>query len=268
MRIQSVPVAALLVLMIPTIAAAADRTVVGSGAMEQESWSGPTGGLPIRVINRFGDVRLRDGGSDGELEVAAVLQQLAIDGAKLALDVDVSDNAVEVSIIRYDSLGNPVTEVPRGDLARADLAVMVPRGATVHAETTAGLLECRGVRTDVELHTNRGAIRVGETRGAVSATTMSGTVEVTLVADATGAEQKLSSTTGSITVFTPATNSLDVTMATSGTFVTDYSLRVEYDDASEPNKTARATVGTGGALLSMTSRRGDLALRRVVSPAR
>jgi hypothetical protein len=265
MRLHSALVAALLALT-TTAAAQSGRMVVGSGAMERDAWSGPTGGLPVHVVNRFGDVRLRHGGSEEQLEVAAVIQQLAIDGSKLALDIAVTEDAVEVSVVRIDYEGNRTTEIPNGDLAHADLAVMVPDGAPVRAETIAGLLESRGVRTDVELRTDRGAIRVGETRGAVSATTGSGSVEVTLVANATGAEQTLRSTTGSITVFTPATNSLDVTMATSGSFITDYSLRVEYDDASEPNKTARATVGKGGAPLSMTSRRGDLALRRVVSP--
>jgi hypothetical protein len=252
-----------LALLTATGADASDRTVVGSGAMEQDSWSGPTGGLPIRVVNPFGDIRLRHGEADQQLEVAAVLQQLAVDGARLSLDVDVSGDAVEVSIIRYDYQGNPVTEVPRGDLARADLAVMVPDGGTVQAETTAGLLECRGVRADLDLRTDRGTIQAAGNRGAITAHSNSGAMEITLEPGATRAAQTLTSDTGEIVVLTPPSNDIDVTMTTSGSFTTDFSLEVEHRDGTEPDKIATATIGEGGAALNMSSRRGDLTLHRV-----
>ena len=224
----------------------------GPQAMERDSWTGPISpGSTIRIDNPHGDIRLRHGGAEPNLEAAAVFQQLSIDGAKLVLDVAVDDDAVTVSILRLDTAGQPATAIPRG--------------VQVRAETGSGLLEARGVRSDVDLASGSGTIRAAENRGRIDARTERGVVEVTLIAHATRQPQQLTSVTGSITVFTPADNDLDVSMATSGTITTDFTLEITHDDLAEPNKTATARVGDGGPDLIMTSKRGDLALRRIVA---
>jgi hypothetical protein len=234
--------------------------------MDRDSWSGPIApGSAIRVDNAFGDVRLRHGGSEGNLEVAAVLQQLSIDGAKLSLDVEITDNAAVVTVVRHGLDGNPAQQAPRSDKSRADLAIMVPEGFPIRVETSHGLIEAREVRTDIDLHTTAGTIRVAEHHGRITAHSEGGAMEITLLPSATKETQEFSSITGPITVFTPAANDLDVTMATSGSFVTDFSLEVEHHDNEEPNKTAKATIGKGGVALTMTSKRGDLGLRRLVT---
>lgn len=240
------------------------RMRVGSGAVERDSWTGPTGGLPVRVVNHHGDVRLRHGGAEGNLEAAAVLQQLDVDGSRLALDVTVADDELVVSILRYDLEGTLITQPSRTQLARADLAVLVPAGAPVRAETTFGLIEARGVETDVDLESLNGTIRVAKTKGAITARSRLGAVEVTLEADVTKKPQRMTTETGPVTVFTPPDNDLDVTMKTSGALITDFSLQVEHHDNEEPDKTATATVGDGGTPLVLTSKQGDLGLRRVV----
>lgn len=240
----------------------------GPQAMERDSWSGPIApGSSIRVDNTFGDVRLRHGGSEDNLELAAILQQLSIDGSKLVLETEITDDAAVVTMVRYDIDGNVSPQAPRGDKARADLAIMVPTGHPVCVETGNGIIEARGVRTDVDLHTASGTIRVVNHRGGITAHTDSGPMEITLLSSVTKMDQEFSSTTGSITVYTPANNNLGVTMSTSGAFITDFSLNVEHHDTEEPNKTATAVVGNGGSALRITSKRGDLALRRVVTPA-
>lgn len=238
----------------------------GPQAMDRDSWSGPIApGSAIRVENHFGDVRLRHGGSDGNLEVAAILQQLSIDGSKLVLSVEITDKAAVVSVVRYDSEGNPAPLKPRNDKARADLAIMVPEGFSTRVKTNRGLIEARDVRTDIDLHTTAGTIRVAKHHGRITAHSEIGPIEITLLPAATRKSQELSSTTGPITVFTPATNDLDVAMETSGAFITDFSLKVEHHDTEEPDKTATASIGSGGPTLKMTSKRGDLALRRLVT---
>ena len=238
----------------------------GPQALDRDSWSGPIApGSSIRVENHFGDVRLRHGGSEGNLEVAAILQQLSIDGSKLTLEVDITDDATSVTIVRYDLEGNPAPQVPRNDKARADLAIMVPEGFFTRAETNRGLIEARDVRTDIDLHTTSGTIRIAKHHGRITAHSETGPMEITLLPSATKKTQEFSSTTGQITVFTPATNDLDVAMATSGAFITDFSLKVEHHGTEEPNKTATTSIGGGGPTLKMTSKRGDLALRRVVT---
>jgi hypothetical protein len=234
--------------------------------LARDSWSGPiTPGSTIRVDNPFGDTRLRHGGSESTLEVAAILQQLAIDGSRLELRVDIGEDEAVITVARINLDGEVTTEVPRGDKARADLALMIPEGTTVAVRGGTGLVEARGVRTDVDLRTTSGTIRAASTRGAITAHSDRGAMEITLETGVTKKPQKLSSVTGSITVFTAADNDLDVTMKTSGTLTTDFTLNVDHRDNEEPNKTATAKIGRGGASLELTSKRGDLALRRVVT---
>jgi hypothetical protein len=234
--------------------------------LARDSWSGPiTPGSVIRVDNPHGDTRLRHGGSESNLEVAAILQQLATDGSRLELQVDIGDDEAVITVARIKLDGTVTTEVPRGDKARADLALMIPEGTTVVVRGGTGLVEARGVRTDVDLSTTSGTIRVAGTRGAITAHSDRGAVEITLETAVTKQPQKLSSITGPITVFTSSDNDLDVTMATSGSLTTDFTLEVDHRDNEEPNKTAAATVGRGGHSLEITSKRGDLALRRVVT---
>jgi len=238
----------------------------GPQALDRDSWSGPIApDSTIRIDNAFGDVRLRHGGSEGNLEVAAILQQLSIEGSKLVLEVEITDKAAVVSIIRYDLEGNPAPLAPRGDKARADLAIMIPEGFPIRVETNRGLIEARGVRTDIDLHTSSGTIRVAKHHGRITAHSEIGPMEITLLPSATKKTQEFTSTTGPITVFTPATNHLDVAMTTSGAFITDFSLKVEHHDSKEPNKIATASIGDGGSIMKLTSKRGDLALRRVVT---
>ncbi len=235
-------------------------------AMDRDSWSGPIApGSTIRVDNAFGDVRLRHGGSEGNLEIAAVLQQLSIDGAKLSLEVEITDTAAVVTVARYDLEGNPAQQAPRSDTSRADLAIMVPEGFPIRVETGHGLIEARGVRTDIDLHSTAGTIRVAQHHGGINARSEGGTIEITLLPAVAYKTLEFSSTTGPITVFTPYNNDLDVTLATSGAFTTDFSLAVEHHDTEEPNKTATAVIGKGGATMAMTSKRGDLSLRRLVT---
>ena len=252
--------------LIALLTLAAPLFAQGPQAMARDSWSGPiSSGSAVLINNPYGDIRLRHGGSEDNLEVATILQQLSIDGSKLVLEVEITDDTAEVTIVRYDIAGKPAPEVPRGDKARADLAVLVPLGATTRAETTSGLIDARGVRTDIDLHTAGGTIRVAENRGRITVHSERGVTEITLKTGVTKESQKFSSITGPITVFTSSTNDLDVTMATSGAFITDFSLAVEHHDHEEPNKVAKTVLGRGGVSLEMTSKRGDLGLRRVVT---
>jgi hypothetical protein len=263
MRTNAVILVILAGLATVTTAAAAGRTVVGSGAMEAEAWNGPTGGAPVRVVNPYGDLRLRHSAAGDTLDVAAMLQQLSVDGSRLALDVTASDEEMVVAIVRLDFEGNPAPEVPRGDSARADISVSVPAVGPVRAETAGGLLEARGVRADLDLRSDRGAISIAGCTGRIVANAKMGSIEAALGGGGPGPAHMLSSDSGSITVTTDPSNGLDVTMATSGDFRTDFSLTVEHHDGEQPDKIATATVGAGGRKLVMSSASGELGLLRI-----
>jgi hypothetical protein len=234
--------------------------------MERDSWTGPISpGSTLEIRNPHGDIRLRHGGSENIVEAAVVFQQIAIDGARLALDVAVGDGTAVITIVRLDYQGNPAKDVPRGDRARADLAVMVPEGFPLVAETDSGLLEVRGVKTDVDLRTGAGTIRVLGNSGRITTRSGSGVTEITLMPGVTKHPQHFASVTGPITVHISSNADLDIAMATSGAFITEFSLDVTHHDDSEPNKRATTIIGGGGPKLAIESKRGDLALRRVVT---
>lgn len=249
-------------LILPALPLAAQ----GPANMARDSWTGPiTPGSTIRVVNPHGDVRLRHGGTTDNLEAAVIFQQLAADGSRLVLDVEVSDEVAQVSIIRLGPDGEPSTAIPRGDKARADLAVMVPAGHPVEAVTARGLLEAQGVRGDLDLRSDGGTIRAAKINGALTTENGTGVTEITLEPGVTKHRQRFKSASGPVTVFVSPDSDLDVSMATSGTLTTDFTLNVENHDHEEPNKTATAVVGRGGPHLVLASTRGDLALRRLAT---
>jgi len=235
----------------------------------------------ITVSNPFGDIRLRFGGREPTLEVAAAVQQLSKDGRRLEVTVKPRDDGtavdVRVGVVAKgsaetkDPAGSPSTAeaVSRSELgqSRADVFVLVPAvGLAVHAEARDGLLECREVRADVELVTRAGTIDCREVTGRISATSQSGEINVVLEPGATDQPQHLQTTTGDITLFAADEADLDVTLTSSGELTTDFSIDIEHRDSEEPDKLATARVGAGGHVLEMLSKRGHLRLRRLLSP--
>jgi len=236
-------------------------------AMERDSWKGSISpSASVRVDNPWGDIRLRHGGEGSELEVAVVFQQLATDESILVLDTSQVDDTFLVSILRHDNRGSVLEGKPGTTQPRADVAILVPEGFPTRAETDSGLIEAQGVHCDIDLHTTEGMVRALKVVGAINVTNDRGPTSVNLSDGVTDKAQRFSSITGPITVFTSSAADLTVTMATSGRFTTDFTLVVDHNDAEEPSKKARAEVGDGGASLDLTSKRGDLALLRLVTP--
>jgi hypothetical protein len=226
----------------------------------------------VTVDNPYGDVRLRFGGREPQLEVAAVLQQLCKDGRRLEVTVRPASDpaAVSVRVALVSKDGAPAQDVvSRAELgqSRADLFVLVPAvGLAVRAEARDGLLECRGVRADVELSTRAGTIDCRGVKGRITATSDRGEIKVVLVPGATDLPQVLTTTTGDISVFASDAADLDVVLSSSGELTTDFSVDIEHHDHEEPGKVATATVGAGGHALEMRSKRGHLQLRRLLPP--
>jgi len=252
--------------MIPALLALTVVTAAAEGPekLERDSWRGPVApGTVIRIDNPFGDLRIRHGGAEDILEVAAVMQQLATNGSRLELVVDQTDTVAEIRVVRR-AADEETSAADPADRSRADLAVLIPAGHPVIADTKAGLIEARGVRSDLDLTSVAGQIRVAEIHGAVDATTDRGAMEISLRPDVTKREQRLTSITGPITVFVSPEANLDVELATSGLLTTDFTIVVDHDEHAEPDKHAAAVIGQGGRRLVVTSKRGDLTLRRLL----
>lgn len=194
-------------------------------------------GQAIAVDNPFGSVYMRFGGYEHTLEVWTTLQQPA--GAP----------AITLAPAERDGRFVVAPVLPEGaTLApgqRIDLVLYVPEAHPVTLRA-GGDIEARGVRSDLDLRNTSGKIQVRAMPGyIVQAESSEGRVEVAMEGPARpGTVQRIASRTGSVTVLLGDDANAEVRMATSQQFATDFSLQVEHLDGREPNKAARAVIGT------------------------
>lgn len=194
-------------------------------------------GQPIQVENPHGSVYMRFGGYEHQLDIRSTVQQP--DGAAtIAFQPAAREGRFEVA-----------PRLPQGvELAqgqRIDLVLYVPKGHAVTVRTASGIIESRGLKSDIDLGTESGEIAVRGTDGTVQARTGEGRIEITLEDRAPpGSIQRMTSRTGSVAVNVSDKLDAEVRMSTSQQFATDYSIAVEHRDGEEPNKVATAVVGT------------------------
>lgn len=194
-------------------------------------------GQPIRVDNAYGSIYLRFGGYEHQLDIRATIQQ--------------PQGAAEFAFRPAPQAGRfvVVPSLPEGatlaEGQRIDLVLYVPKGHAVTARTGFGVIESRGVKSDLDLTTASGEIAVRGTDGTVQAQTDDGRIEVTLEDGARpGSMQRIASRTGVVAVNVSDKLDAEVRLSTSQQFATDYSLTVRHLDGQEPNKTATAVVGS------------------------
>ena len=246
MTVRSLTLASLLAcsLISPTLWAAALST--GDSAQQEtqtmkepqrrdDSFKLPAG-QAIQVDNPYGSVYLRFGGYEHQLDIRSTVQQP--DGAAV----------ITFLPIARDGRFNVAPLLPEGvvlaDGQRIDLVLYVPQAHPVTVRTAAGVIESRGVKSDIDLTTDSGEIAVRGTDGTVQARTGDGRIEVTLEDRARpGSVQRIVSRTGTVTVNVSDKLDAEVRLSTSHQFSTDYSLAVEHRDGQEPNKVATAVVG-------------------------
>lgn len=194
-------------------------------------------GQAIQVDNPHGSVYLRFGGYEHQLDIRSTVQQP--DGAaSIAFQPAARDGRFEVAPRLPEGVALAAGQ-------RIDLVLYVPKGHAVTVRTASGVIESRGVKSDLDLGTDSGEIAVRGTDGTVQARTSDGRIEISLEDRAPpGSIQRLTSRTGSVAVNVSDKLDAEVRMSTSQQFATDYSLTVERHDGEEPNKVATAVVGT------------------------
>lgn len=193
-------------------------------------------GQAIQVENVYGSVYLRFGGYEDQLDIRSTVQQP--EGAA----------AIDFQPAERDGRFVVVPRLPGGvalaEGQRIDLVLYVPKGHPVTARSVFGVIESRGLKSDIDLVADTGDIAVRGTDGTVQARTSEGKIEVTFEGTARpGSVQRLSSRTGNIAVIVSDKLDAEVRLSTSQQFATDYSLNVEHLDGKEPNKIATAVVG-------------------------
>jgi hypothetical protein len=217
-------------------------------------------GQAIQVENAYGNIYLRFGGYEDQLDIRSTVQQP--DGAAAITFQPAARDG------RFEVVPHLPTGVALAEGQRIDLVLYVPKDHPVTARSVFGVVESRGLKCDIDLSTETGDIAVRGTDGTVQARTRDSKIEVTLEGHARPASiQRLSSRTGNIAVIVSDTLDAEVRMSTSQQFATDFSLTVEHLDGKEPNKIATAVVGAPKpgkekAQVVLESLEGDIRLVR------
>lgn len=217
-------------------------------------------GQPILVENPFGSVYLRFGGYEHQLDIRATIQQ--------------PTGAAEFSFapVAVDGSFRVVPALPQGAMLataqRIDLVLYVPEKHALRVRTDAGVIEARGLKSDVVLNSNSGSITLRGIEGLVQAESGSGRIEAALGDNPSdGAYQRIATRTGDITVGMGDGFNSEVQLASSGVFATEFSLQVTHRDGEEPNKRAVSVVGKPKpgkqkAVLVLESLRGEIRMYR------
>jgi len=235
----------------------ADQPATETATPQMERFSlGETlaAGTAIAIDNPYGNVGLRFGGYEHQVELQAVRQQAE----------GIAPIAVEPAMVDGRWLLAP--RLPQGQLLaegqRLDVVVFIPEGHTVEVLTESGAVDARGVHDQLNIRSRSGDISVRGSHGPVNAETASGQIEIALGKAPAGSLQRLITKTGNIIVAVNDGLDATVALATSGVFATEYSLQVEHLQGQEPNKQAVTSVGTDAARVELLSNRGEIRLLR------
>ncbi|MCU0755878.1 MAG: hypothetical protein MUE46_12260 [Xanthomonadales bacterium] len=212
-------------------------------------------GTPVEIVNPHGDVRLRFGGYRRELELQAIAQRPKGVETRFELGLERLDDGVRLEARLPEGAEPAVGQ-------RADLVLFVAEGFPVRIRTTRGQIEVRGLRGDLTARTDSGDVAVRGVVGLLDLESQSGSVEAAPQPAPAGSTQRIATLTGPITLGLAAESDLDLALATSAAFATEFSLEVTPQPGQEPNKTATARLGQGGATLRVESRRGEIRLLR------
>ena len=210
-------------------------------------------GQALQIRNEFGDVRLRFGGFEHGVEVTAVAQ---------------SPIGQTMPVVRFDAPSATISTVLLDASLpvlgqRIDIVVWVPEKHSVKVNTLRGLVEVRGVRSDVVVRSDSGDITARGVQGALDIETGSGVIEAAFSDYPVDAPQRVVTRTGTIVVsFGPELNA-ELALATSALIATEYSVEITQKPGAEPNKTGIVKIGSTKAnQIEISSKRGELRLFR------
>jgi hypothetical protein len=213
-------------------------------------------GQKVLIKNELGDVRLRFGGFEHQLEITSVAQA-PVASAFASWKFDAATGSVVTSLLQ---------DAPAKAGQRIDMVLWIPKGHDVDVQTLNGLVEVRGIRANVSVRSNAGAITARGVEGALDLQTGGGSIEVTVTDAISTHTQKLITSTGVITAaFHPSFRG-DLKLASSGLFASEFSTLVSPQLGQEPNKTASVRIGegNGGNQFEISSKRGEIRLYRGV----
>lgn len=230
--------------------------------LEKVSWTATLPpGTPVTVLNRFGDVRARNGGDFHGVEILVNVQQFDDEGARLEVETTDDEGGATVRVGFRTTPGGPlVTQRDPDQRKRADLTIFVPAGHALVATTDHGLIQAKGVRSDIRATTRSGPVEVRHAGGILEAHTESGNIGCVLQSTVTDRPHVLRSGSGDVSVQIRDDAHFLATLETGGWISTDFSLELEMTDG---RRRATAAIGKASSPLSITSESGRVRLGRL-----
>ena len=138
--------------------------------------------------------------------------------------------------------------------------VKLPKGVNLDINTVNGGLDVAGATAQVEAETVNGRVDVTTAGGPVRANTVNGSIRATMGAAPGNEDLKFTTVNGSIIVTVPPSLSADLEMETvNGSLTSDFPLTIT---GKVNPKHLRATVGSGGRKVEMSTVNGSIELRK------
>ncbi|WP_223788467.1 DUF4097 family beta strand repeat-containing protein [Marinicella meishanensis] len=228
--------------------------------IEKYTWKKTTTAKVVRIDNPIGDIRLRFGGYADEFELIAMVQHIESVG-HVQVAERVEGDTYFLGVERINKATGELIDLKQNDKARIDFTVFVPQGRTVYATTEHGLAEARKMRDPVVLSTQSGQVFLRDNKNTVQASTVSGEIIANLIDIESTEKQTFKTVSGLIDLWIGDHSKNDVTMATSGDIISDFSTQMKRDMSQEPNKHVTVKANGGGNPIEATSKRGQIALR-------
>ncbi len=234
----------------------------GEWTTERFRWQGPPGSArTIEVRNDYGDIRARCAGQ--QVEVSAVIQTQALD--PYTADIGIGERAgrmvIQVELARRGGAGEDGELQPK-IRRRVDMTVFIPPGAELRAHTLGGLIEARGLKSNVIAESTSGDIFISAT-GYVRARSERGAITVHLHAAAWPEAPSFETVSSDVAVWLPPDADAVVEARTAGEITTDYSISIR-PLGTGTRKHAVATIGGGKHPLFITSEIGKIKILRSV----
>ncbi len=230
--------------------------------IEKFQWQGPLGeSSGLDILNELGDVRTRLS-NDREVYVSAVIQRHEADPHQADVRIGEKDGKMTIeTVFAAAESFDPEILTPGMARRRIDLTVIVPLGARLDVRTVKGLIEAKGLESDVTATSVSGDVVVS-ILGSLEARTERGEITATFKSTEWQAPPALETLTGDIHLWLPQDADVTVRAETTGLITTDYSIRIESEPAPSEQKAATARIGQGKGRLSIHSTKGSVRILR------
>ncbi len=208
-----------------------------------------SGAIRLLVVrNDYGDVRARFAG-DGLVNLHAVIQRLGSD-PDVGVNVERHGEALVVSVVSPPGrVSVEPAELPKTAVDRVDLVVYVPAQAALDVEARRGMVEARGLKSDVRAATLDGELRVA-TSAAVEAVSRGGAVTVAMGRDGSG-PRRAESGRGTVWLSLPGDGDFRLQVEAGGELSSE--IELQPGEAAAGRRRGTAVLGKGSQPVVVTA---------------